>query len=102
MAQQKQILLGTLRLWVQSLAPLSGLRIQHCCELWCGLQTRLGSCVAVAVARLVATAPIRSLTWEPPYALEAALKKDKKIKKIKTTENQQEDKIQTLVNIFLY
>jgi len=43
-AQQTGIQLGTMRLRVQSLAPLSGLGIQHCCELW------LGSCVAVAVA----------------------------------------------------
>ena len=34
---------------VQSLASRSGLRIQHCRELWCRWQTRLGSCVAVAV-----------------------------------------------------
>ena len=45
-AQWKQTQLGTLRLQVQSLAPLSGLRI---CELWCRLQTWLRSCVAVAV-----------------------------------------------------
>ena len=31
------------------LASLSGLRIQRCRELWCWLQMRLGSCVAVAV-----------------------------------------------------
>ena len=49
-AQQKQIRLGTMRLQVQSLASLSELRIQHCRELWCRLQTRLGSCVSVAVA----------------------------------------------------
>ena len=30
--------------------------------------------------RLVATAPIRPLAWEPPYAKGAALKKDKKKK----------------------
>ena len=29
---------------------LSGLRIRHCRELWCRLQTLLGSGVAVAVA----------------------------------------------------
>ena len=34
---------GTMRLQVQSLALLSGLRIQHCRELWYRLQTRLGS-----------------------------------------------------------
>ena len=33
------------------LAPLSGLGIRRCCELWCRLQTRLGSRVAVAVVR---------------------------------------------------
>ena len=32
-AQWKQIQLGTMRLWVQSLASLSGLRIQRCHEL---------------------------------------------------------------------
>ena len=30
-------------------ASLSGLRIRRCCELWCRLQARLISCVAVAV-----------------------------------------------------
>ena len=31
------------------LALLSGLRIQHCLELWCRSQTQLGSYVAAAV-----------------------------------------------------
>ena len=35
---------------VRSLALLSGLRIRHCRELWCRLQTGLGSHVAVALA----------------------------------------------------
>ena len=43
-------LLVSMRLRVQCLASLSGLRIWHCPELWCGSQTRLGSRVAVAVA----------------------------------------------------
>ena len=47
-AQQKRIPLGTVRFQVPSLASLSGFRIQRCCELWCGLQMWLGSCVAVA------------------------------------------------------
>ncbi len=38
------------RIQVQSLALLSGLKIQCCCELWCRSQMQLGSCVAVAVA----------------------------------------------------
>ena len=69
MVQQKQIQLGTMGLWVPSLASLSGLRIRHCCELWCRLQTRLGSGVAVA--------PTGLLAWEPPYAASAALKSKK-------------------------
>ena len=59
-----------MRLQVQSLALLSGLRIRYCelccCERW------LGSHVAVAVAAVV---PIRPPAWEPPYAVGAALKK---------------------------
>ena len=39
--QWKQIQLGTVRLWVQALALLSGLRIWRCCELWSTLQMRL-------------------------------------------------------------
>ena len=35
---------------VQSLASLSGLRIWHCCELWCRLPMCLRSGIAVAVA----------------------------------------------------
>ena len=41
-AQQKRIWVGTTRLWVWSLASLSGLRIQHCWELWCRSQMQLG------------------------------------------------------------
>ena len=48
-AQQKRILLATMRTQVGSLASLSGSRIQHCHELWCRWQTQLGSGVAVAV-----------------------------------------------------
>ena len=52
-----------MRMWVRSLALLSGLRIQHCCELWC---------------RLAAPAPIQPLAWEPPYVGSAALGRKKK------------------------
>ena len=48
-AQWKQIRLGTMRLWVQSLASLSDLRIRHCPELLCRSQTQLGSRVAAAL-----------------------------------------------------
>ena len=50
MVQQKQIPLGIMRLRVESLASLSGLRIQCGHELWCRLQPWLGSGVVVAVA----------------------------------------------------
>ena len=50
-AQWKQIRLGTMRLRIQSLALLSGLRIRCCCELWCRSQMRLRSDVAVAVVQ---------------------------------------------------
>ena len=48
--QQKRIQLGTMRLRVQSLTSLSGLRIWHCHELWCRLQMWLESGIAVALA----------------------------------------------------
>ena len=48
-ADWKRIWLGTMRLRVRFLASLSGLNIQCCHELWCRLQMRLGSCVAVSV-----------------------------------------------------
>ena len=63
---------------VQSLASLSGLRIPRRRELWCGSQTWLGSRVAVVLGRLVATARIGPLAWEPPYAVGAALKSQKR------------------------
>ena len=49
-AEHKRIQLGTMRLRVRSLPLLSGLTIRRCRELWCRLQTRLGSRVAVALA----------------------------------------------------
>ena len=62
-------------MWVQSLASLSGLRIQHCSELWCRSQMRLGSRIAVAVVWLAAAALIGPLAWKLPYAANAALKR---------------------------
>ena len=73
-AQRKQIRLGTLRLRVRCLASLSGLWIWHCCELWCGSQTRLGSCMAVA-----GSCPLRPLAWEPPSCRGCGPKKQKLI-----------------------
>ena len=50
--------------------------------LWCRSQMRLGSRVAVAEVWPAATAPIRPLAWELPYAVGVALKMY--IKKINT------------------
>ena len=63
------------------MALLSGLRIRRCRELWCRLQMRLESRIAVAL--------------EPPYAAGAALekakrRKDKKRKKRKKRHMQRE------------
>ena len=81
-AQWKRTRLGTMKFWVRSLALLSGLRIWRCHKLWCRSQMWLGS----GVAGLVATAPIRLLAWEPPYAVDAALKRTKRQKKIITAQ----------------
>ena len=40
----------SMRTQARSLTLLSGLRIWHCCELWCRLLMQLGSIVAMAVA----------------------------------------------------
>ena len=51
MAQWKRIWLVSMRTQVRSLASLSGLRIWHCRELWCGSQMLLGSGVTVAMVQ---------------------------------------------------
>ena len=48
-AQQKWTWLASMRMQVQSLALLSGLRILRCCELWCRSQTWHRPCVVAAV-----------------------------------------------------
>ena len=66
------------RLWVRSLALLSRLRIRCCMS--CGVVHRHGLVPAWLWlwCRLVATALIKSLAWEPPYATGAALEKTKR------------------------
>ena len=66
-----------MRLWVQSLALLSGLRMRHCCELWC---------------RSAATAPIGPLAWEPSHATGVALEKVKRPKNKKQKTKQKTNK----------
>ena len=52
MAHQYGAQLVSVRMWVRSLASLSGLRIRHDRELWCRSQRWLRSCVAVAVVQV--------------------------------------------------
>ena len=90
--KQKQIQLGIMRLGIQSLASLSGLRIQHCHELLGRSQTRLGSHVAVAL--------IWHLAWETPYAVGVALKSQNKQTKNKTKQKKQRTKLLKLLTIY--
>ena len=73
-----------MKLQVQSLASLIGLRIWCCPELWCRSKMWLGSGMAWLCQRLAAVAPIGPLAGEPPYAAGVTLKK-KKEKKRKNT-----------------
>ena len=69
--------LGTTRLWVRSLASLSGLRIGAAVS--CGVGHRHGLDLALRWLwhRPAAVALIRPLPWEPSYAVDATLKKRK-------------------------
>ena len=83
---QKRIWLVSMRMRVRSLFSISGLRIQHCRELWCRLKTWLRSLLWLWLwCRLAATPPTRPLAWELPYTSGAALK-SKKQKQKKTNE----------------
>ena len=62
--------LVSMRIWVQSLTLLSGLRIRHCRKH--RLQMRLGSSVAMAVVQAGSCSPD---SWEIPYAAGMALKR---------------------------
>ena len=62
--------------WVQSLALLSGLEIQHCWELWCRFQGSDPELLRLW-CRLAAAALIQPLAWEALYAISAVLKRPK-------------------------
>ena len=79
MMQWKRIQQGTMRFQVPPLASLSGLKIWHCCELWCSSQMWLGSCVAVAVASSYSSSSTISLGTS--ICCKCGLKKQKKKKK---------------------
>ena len=81
--QRKQIQLVSMRMQVWSLAFLSGLRIQCCCELWCRSQTGLDPMLLWLWCRPAAAGPIQLLAWEFPYASSVALKSKNKSKQTK-------------------
>ena len=69
----------SVRMQVQSLAPLSGLRIWRCRKLQLQWQMWLGSTVAVAASLIPSLIP--PLSWERLYATGVALKRKSKKKK---------------------
>ena len=73
MAQWKQIRLGTMRLWVRSLASPSGLRFGIAMNY--GVDCRCGQDLALLWLwhKPPAITPIRPLAWELPYAAGVAL-----------------------------
>ena len=76
MAHRKRIRLVSMRMWVCSLALLSGSRIHI--TLSCCVGCRHSSDLAWLWHRLTAVASIHPLAWELPYALGVALKSKKK------------------------
>ena len=78
MAPWKRIRLGTMRLRLQSLVLLSGLRIWCCCSV--DHRCSLDPALLWLWSRPAATALIQPLAWEPLYAVGTA-KKEKKKKK---------------------
>ena len=81
MVQQEQIRLETMRLWVQFLTSLSGLRIRV--VVISGVGCRCGSDLVLLWlwSRLAAVAWIQPLAQEPPYAMGAAPPQKKKKRK---------------------
>ena len=72
--------LVSLRMWVQSLASLGGLRNWRCCKLQCRSQMQPMALLWLW-HRLAAATLIHPLAWELLYAAGVALKRKKKKKK---------------------
>ena len=64
-----------MRTWVQSLASLSGLRVQRYCGCGVGRRNGLDLGLLWLGCRLAAAALIGLLAWEPPHAKGAPLKR---------------------------
>ena len=74
--------LVSMRMQVQTLAPLGGLRIQHCHERWCRSQIQLGSGIAVAVAVAGSLSSDLTPSLRTSLCHRCGYKKEKKKKKI--------------------
>ena len=71
-----------MRMWVQSLALLSGLRIRRCHKLQRRSQMQLGPALLWLWCRPAAAVLMQPPAWDPPHATGTALKrKEKKIHK---------------------
>ena len=79
-AQWKRTQLVFIRVRVQSLAWLSGLRIQWCYELWCKLRTWLGYGVAVAVVLAGSCSSIWTPSLQTPMCHGCGSKTNKQTK----------------------
>ena len=79
--------LVSMRMRIQSLASLSGLRIQCQHKLQGRSQMQLRSGIAVAVAQAGSCGSDQPGAWEFPYAAGAALKRQKKKRKKKIKGN---------------
>ena len=80
-AQWQWIRPVSMRTQVRSPVLLSGLRLQHCRELWCRLQMQLGSRVAVSTMQASNCCSNLTLAWQLPYASDVTLKRQRKKKK---------------------
>ena len=69
-------------LWVQSLASLSGSSVAVSCGVGC--KHGLDLALLWLWYRFTTTAPIRPLAWEPPYAMDVAIERQKDKQKQKT------------------
>ena len=73
-----------MRLQVRPLAPLSGLRIRRCRELWCRSKTRFESGIAVAVAKAGSCSSDSSPSLGTSICHRCGPKKQKRKKKKRT------------------
>ena len=81
MAQRVGPVLVSLRMLIQSLGSLCGLRIHRCRKLQHGWWMRLRSALLWPRCRPAAAALIGALAWEPPCAAGAAGKREEIFKK---------------------